>query len=387
MVRTVRPAGFVAAFMIYLLVMLSGCQQDRATTSAPEVEPAAPAAPGGAPTKNAAPAAPATTPMKDAASAAEPRTEPAAGVELPEAGPPVDLTLKFTPAEVMTCKATTEMYKSVEWMGTPGAMPASFKDGRSGNRVEITFAQRVRTVEADGGAVLDITLRALKYVGEIQTKVVLDFDSARDRDPNHPLAGLIGKSYGVRMSPRGQMIATVDVEPLRQAIRGDPAAAAVARKLLSDEEIRDRHEIPPLSARPAGPVRPGQTWSDIKTFSFGMMGVKSFERVYTFKGVEPGPERLAVVEMKAIPSAAGAVEAHKEDNAGLFSRMFDNTANYEGRLTLELDRGRLREYVDEMRTEWVIADPATMQDGKQTGGRPAAFKMGASRRYRWEQLP
>jgi hypothetical protein len=361
---------------VYLLLAIAGCQKEQ--TAGPEVEAQSPAT-------AAAAQAPAAAPVEGSSRvvAAEARKMEAAGSETKETGPAVELTLKFTVGQTATYKVTTETQKSLQWMGPESARPASFKDGRSGNRVEITFEQRVREVRDDGGAVVDVTIKALKYTGEMRSDTAVDFDSARDRDPNNSLARLIGKRYGLQISAQGQVLALLDIEPVRQAVRGGRAADNTALKLLADEEIKDRHEIAPLSALKENPVRPGQTWSDTRTFSFGMMGGKSFERVYTLKGVEPDAGRHAVVEMKAIPSSAAAAQVHQQQTAGLFATMFDNLDTYEGRLELDLERGQVRGYVEEMRTEWTVADPT----GAPEGGQPAALKMTARRLQRLEQVP
>ena len=377
MVRMVRPAGVAAGFVVSLLLLNSGCQKGRSGAARPKVEtPSTEATPAAQAQAGAPTIGTPETVMPEA------QKERAAVLEPNEAGAPVELALKFAAGQVGVYKITTEAQKSVEWMGAPAAKPANFKDGRTGNHIEMTFEQRVREVHEDGGATVEITIRALKYVGESQSNVVLDFDSARDKDPTHPLAKLIGKSYRLHVSSKGQVLALIDVEPVRQAVKSDLPAGGTALKLLSDEEIKGRHEIPPLSALKDAEVRPGQTWSNIKSFSFGMMGAKSYERVYTLKhaGQKDG---LAIVEMKAIPSSAMAEQIHKQEAGGLFSRMFDNIENYEGRLELDRKSGSIREYVEQMQTEWVMADPA----GEQEGGRPAALKMAARQLLRLEQVP
>ena len=72
---------------------------------------------------------------------------------------------------------------------------------------------------------------------------------------------------------------------VRQAVAVGTPAHGVAVKLFSEEIIRDRHEVPPLSALKEGQAKPGQSWSDLKSFAFGDMGLKGYERVYTLKQV------------------------------------------------------------------------------------------------------
>ena len=330
-----------------------------------------------------------------------------AEVRKPEpSGPAVELMLKFVVGQGATYKITTEYQKSVEWKGSATARPAQFPDSRSGTHVELTFVQRVQQVLEDGNAVLEITIKGLKYVGESVNKVVLDFDNARAEDAGNPLAKLVGKSYQVKMSPLGHVMEISGVVPLRQALQGPLPGNSVAQKLLTDEEIRNRHEIVALAALKDCAVRPGQTWSNIKVLSFDDLGAKAYERVYALKQAgrvglaPPGPVgaevggasptlqpptgsfqgRLAVVEMKAIPSAARAEELYKRQKANPFASMSDNTDNYEGRLVLDLDQGQIREYVEQMQNEWIIFDPSSGQN-------PAAIRMAARRLHRLEQVP
>jgi len=335
MVLAGRLAGVVSIVLVFAMLVVAGCQTQRAETG---------------------------------------KAEPS--------GPAVELALKFVPEQAATYRLTTESWKSVEWKGAASAKPPKFTDGRTGSHVELTFEQRVEQVQDDGNAVLGITIRRVKDVIESVNKVVLDFDSARPADSDNPLAALVGKSYRVKMSSQGQVLEISNVEPVRQALQGNLPGHRVAARLLSDEEIRNRHEIVALSALKDRQVHPGQTWSSIRTFSFDDLGAKTYERVYTLKQVQQDKGQVAVVEMKAIPSAALAEELHKRQTTNPFVSMSDNTDSYEGRLVLDLDRGQVREYVEQMQNEWVIADPVAVQ-----AGRPAAITMAARRLHRLEQVP
>lgn len=373
MVRIIRPGGVVAWVAICLLLAICGCQKDRATVPAGRIEPPAQAAVAAEP--SVAP------PVESVPEEAAPDAPEAAAivVEPNQTGGPVKLALQFSTGQVATYKVTTEAEKRVEWMGSESAQPANYTGGRSGNRVEITFEQRVQQVRDNGSAVLEITIRALKYVGQVKNEVIFEFDSGKSQDQDNELAALIGKSYSVEMSPQGKVFAMSGMESVRQAVKPGSPAQSVASKLFLDEVVRDRHEVPPLSALKEGQARPGQSWSDLKSYTFGEMGLKGFERVYTLTQVQPEGQ-TAVVEMKAIPSAAMAEEMHKRQDAGLPPGLFDSAEDYRGRLDFDLDKGRIREYGEEMWTEWVIVDPAAMQGAAQ----PAALKMGARRLYRLE---
>lgn len=362
--RIVNWIGIVAGIALGGLLMLAGCQMERATGPATKVQPQADApAPVQEPQEQ--PAEPSTT------TTAEPNA----------AEPSVRLSLAFSVGQTAAYKATTEARKSVEWMGSESGKPADFSDGYSGNYVEMTFEQRVEEVRDNGNAVLAITIQGLKYRGVVANRPVFEFDSVDPNDREEPLMALIGKSYRLEMSAGGEVVELLDVESVRKAVKPGSPAHSVATKILSEEMIRDQHEIPPLSALKGGQIRPGQSWSDLKSFSFSSMGAKSFERVYTLKRVEQGAGRTAVVEMKAIPSTAMAEEMHKRQPAGLTPGLFDSTDRYEGRLELDLAGGRLRQCVEDMQTEWIVADPAAMQD---TTAVPRAIKMAARRFQRLE---
>ena len=297
-------------------------------------------------------------------------------------GPAVELALKFVPGQAATYKITVEVYKSVAWKGSAAAKPASFTDGRTGNRVELTFEQRVQQVLEDGNALVEVTIKGVKYLGESVNKIVLDFDSAKPADAGSPLAALVGKSYRVKMSAAGQVLEISNAEPARQAVLGNLPGQSVAARLLSDDEIRDRHEIVALSALKDPHVRPGQKWSRIRTFSFDDMGAKTYERVYTLTSVQQDSGRVAVVEMKAIPSTAMAGDLYRQQAANPFAGLSDNVDSYDGRLVLDLDGGQVREYVEQMQNEWIVADPAAVQKGQ-----PAAISMVARRLHRLELVP
>jgi hypothetical protein len=391
MVLADKLAGVVSGVLILVMFAVAGCQGQRAEAPATKVG-SADNAPAGvsSPEASSSDAALQTSNLKLPTSQEPPEggtpnesKRVPAEVGKPElSGPAVELALKFVPGQAATYRLTTESWKSVEWKGAQDARPAKFTDGRTGSHVELTFEQRVQQVQDDGNAVLEITIRGVKDVIESVNKVVLDFDSARPADSDNPLATLVGKSYRVKMSSQGQVLEISNVEPVRQAVQGNLPGHRVAARLLSDDEIRNRHEIVALSALKDRQVRPGQTWSSIRTFSFDDLGAKTYERVYTLKQVQQDKGRVAVVEMKAIPSAALAEELHKRQTTNPFVSMSDNTDSYEGRLVLDLDRGQVREYVEQMQNEWVIADPAAVQ-----AGRPAAITMAARRLHRLEQVP
>jgi hypothetical protein len=296
----------------------------------------------------------------------------------------VALVLKFTPGQTITCKVTTEAEKSIEWQGDTSRKPAAFEGGRTGHHTEVTFDQHVQRVDDGGNATLKITVKALKYLTRAKDVVIVDFDSARPGDRSGPLAGLIGLGYALVVSPKGEVLSVMDVEPARQALQGDSPEHQTALRLLDEPIIKARHEVQALMTLPSAEVLPGQRWSDIKSLDFGMLGTREFERIYTLEGPEAvDGGRVAVVTMNAIPSSALAQEQHIQQRTNPFAQMFDSTERYEGRLQLNLITGELVAYVEQLHMQWVAADPTATES---SASRPAAVKMGATQLHRFDRV-
>ncbi len=296
----------------------------------------------------------------------------------------VDLRLEFVPDRAVTCMVTTETEASVRWEGDQSSKPDSFRGGAIGNRVEITFEQRVLRINDKGNAVIEVAILALTYLGRSRETVVLDFDSVRDPDWQGPLSGLIGRSYEVEMTPKGAVVSVDGVAGIRDSIEGRSAEHQTALRLLDEKEIRQRHEVPALMASEGRTVHPGDTWSNVRLFSFGRMGDRAYERLYSLDRVEAdGDARLAHVTMKGIPSSAAARQLHQEQAEVVAAGLFDHVDTYEGRLLLDLDTGTIDTYVEQFRTEWVAVDQQAVQDG---AANPAAVRMERMQLYELKRI-
>ena len=306
---------------------------------------------------------------------------PAVVAETPEV---TALTLKFVPGQRVTYKVTSAMERTMKWEGNMTKKPPSFKDGRTAHRVEMTFDQRVERITEEGDAVIQVTITALRYQGEVHERMALDFDSVRAEDRERPLAKLIGQSYRVEMTPQGVVIALRDLPAVRETLQGDLLEYRTALKLVSDRVTRERHEVPALMALKSPEVRPEAHWSNLKAFSFDMMGAKTFERIYTFEGVESRDERsTAVVAMEGVLAAPGTGQSQQAPVMNPFASMTDNTDDYTGQLKLDLSTGQIEDYAERFQTEWVVVDPASVKSGDPN---PAVLKMGARESYQLERV-
>jgi hypothetical protein len=312
----------------------------------------------------------------------KPKVEPKEQVPQTPAAEAVALALKFTPQDSTTYRVILEADRSVTWEGPLPEKPAAFKGGHTGNKIEITFTQRIQRVDDKGNATAEITIEGLKYLAKVKDNITLDFDSSQNKDPNTAFAKLIGQSYTVEISPAGQVTKVIDVSKAQATVKGSSAAHSAAVAFLSADAIKQRHSIPAMPPADKNQLRPGDSWSSIQAFDFGMMGSKSYEKTYRLKEINGADNRqVAVVEMDAIPSAEMAAELHKEQATGPFSKMFDNTEIYTGKLSLDLTAGKVEECSEKLLSEWVIVDPSPKDDQA-----PAALKMAALRFYDIKKL-
>ncbi len=300
-----------------------------------------------------------------------------------EQKPIVQPALKFAPPGRITYKVTTDKENGVLWEGPLKNKPKSFVGGHSGNKIELTFTRQTLSVDDKGSAVVKITIDALKYLAKIRDKIALDFDSSRETDRDNPLNKLIGQSYTIELTASGEVSNVIDVNDARAVVAGSSISNARAAQLLSTQAIKEHHSIPALPDLDDEQLSPGKSWSDIKTFSFGPMGAKSFERIYEIKEIsETDGRKIAFAQMKAVPSAAKAKELYKEQSTGLFSSMFDNTETYTGELRLDLTSGQIEKYTEEFKSDWIAVDPMATKQEKE----PDMLRMSATRIYSIEKI-
>ena len=297
-----------------------------------------------------------------------------------EEKPTVELALKFTTQDSTTYKLTMEAQRRIELEG-PLPDETVFKGGQTGNRIEMTFTRRIQSVDDNGNAVAEITIEGLKCLSIVRDNTTLDFDSSREKDKNSPLARLIGRSYTIKIAPTGKVTEVIDVKQAQAALKGSSSANKAALTLLSTDVIKKRHGTLTLPDADKNQLSTGDKWSSIKTFSFGMMGSKSYEKIYTLKEIkDTDSRRIIIVEMNAIPTLEEQLD---KEVAGGFSKMFDNIETYTGRLKLDLTAGKIEKYLEKLQSEWIAVDPSA---GQEDDKEPAALKMTAIRLYRLEKI-
>ncbi len=295
----------------------------------------------------------------------------------------IELALKFTAQDSTTYKCTQEARRSIQWEG-PSLNDAAFKGGMTSSKIEMTFTQQIQSTDDKGNAVAKITIKSFGYLSVIRDNPVMDFDSTREKDQNNTLAKLIGQSYTIEITPAGLVSKVIDANQPKDAVKGTTSTNKMALALFSPDAIKERHSIPAMPAADRAKLRTGDNWNSIKSFSFGLMGSRSYERVYTLKEVkDTGSSRIAVVQMKAVPTTEMAEKLHKEQTIGDFSKMFENTDTYTGQLNLDLTAGKVENCLETLHSEWIAIEPAVGQEEEKE---PAVLTMTATRIYSLEKI-
>lgn len=293
---------------------------------------------------------------------------------------PVSLALKFAEQDSTTYRLVTQSERTVKFVGS---LPEdnTLKGGRKLDTTEMTFTRQVQSLDEKGNAIVKITIKEIKYISTVRKTTLHNVDSTRESDKNNPLVKLVGQSYTIKIAPTGQVIEVLDTAPAQAVVSGKTSAHRVASSMLSKKAIMRRHGTLILPATGQSQLNKGQTWSNVKTFSFDLMGSKSFEKIYTLKDLKVQDGRqLAIVEMEAIP-AEKAEESDADKPMNSFLEMFDTTELHSGQLTFDLAAGKVEKCLEEFRTEWTIVDPSTkLEENKE----PSAIKMSAWRFYNLE---
>jgi hypothetical protein len=151
--------------------------------------------------------------------------------------------------------------------------------------------------------------------------------------------------------------------------------------LLKTTVIKKNHAINALPAADKNQLRTDDNWSVVRTIDFGMMGTRTYEKIYFLKEIERGGgRRVAVVEMSAIPTTRTGDD---EERANPFSSMFQDAGRFNGEMKFDLTTGKIEKDAEELRSEWVFVDPAGRKDSNEV---PDSLVMSAIRVHSLERI-
>ena len=245
----------------------------------------------------------------------------------------------------------------------------------------MVFTQEIQGVDEKGEATAKITIEKLKYTKRIKDSVILNFDSSKKEDANNPMAKIIGQSYTIKITPDGK-ITKIIAGQMRVKFKSRTTENKAALELFSRQAIIDRHATAALPAKDKNQLQKNDSWRSIKGLEFGLMGPKSYEKIYTVKDIKKEKKsRIAIVEMDTIPTVK--TDEKTKDKTTDYSTTFDNRETYTGKLKLNLTNGKIQEYQEELNLQWVVAEPL---EDIETDRAPAVIRMSVIRSYKIEKI-
>ena len=252
-------------------------------------------------------------------------------------GRSTDLSLKFAPQSSDAYEVTTDVIKDFKF-----EQPTlnKLREEQTKTTIQMGFTQTVDSVSEKGIADATITIDTLKVLIINKNEQKLSYDSTKPEDNTNPLAGLIGQSYAIQISPEGKIVG-FDSAAAQKAVTSG-AEASLAKRILNEDSIRERHGIPALW----GAAGAKKSWTQVVPSPPGLLAPKTFQKTYTLSGVETrNGQKVAVVKMNAAETAEQAKD-QKVSAAGMsvIAKMFDSEDVYTGTLLLGLGSGAVIEY-------------------------------------------
>ncbi|HPS55001.1 MAG TPA: hypothetical protein PLP05_05340, partial [Sedimentisphaerales bacterium] len=131
-----------------------------------------------------------------------------------------------------------------------------------------------------------------------------------------------------------------------------------------------------------GKIASDTTWKRLESFDFGLMGAQSYEKIYKVESAKDAKD--VAVTMKALPSSEMAEEIHKGQQTSDFSKMFDSTELYDGKLVFDSVAGKVKSYTEKLAASWVAVDPSAGKEESKAA--PASLKMDVVRGFSIEKV-
>jgi len=296
---------------------------------------------------------------------------------------PVKIALKSTANELDKYKITTIASRTTKWQG-PVPEKAIFDESRSEERIEMAVTRQIQTVDSHGIATAKVSIDRLKCFYASKGQTTLDFDSTRSSDSKNSLIKLIGQTYTIEFNPQNIVSFVDDLPPVTAIMmRGDTISDKTGSEILSPDSIMERYGTMQLPKPGQEMLKPGGKWSSIKTFMFGKMGIKSYEKFYTLKELRnDGGREVAVIDMNAIPTSEVEPKfAGKKAEAGA-SQKFDSKELYTGAGEFDVKAGRIENYNENLQATWTVVLPAKQGEASE----PVVLNMSAERGYSIERI-
>ena len=293
----------------------------------------------------------------------------------------VKIALKSTVGELDKYNITTIARRTTKWQG-PVPEKAAFDESFSEERIEMAVTRRIQTVDANGIATAQISIDGLKCFFTSKGQTTADFDSTRHSDSKNPLIQLVGKTYMIEFNPRNIVTFVDELPPVMDMMKGGTVSDKEGIEMILPDSIIERHGTMQLPKQGQEMLKPGGKWSSIKTFVFGKMGIKSYEKIYTLKELRNDGREIAVIDMNAIPTSEVEPKfAGRKAEEGE-SRKFDSKELYTGAGEFDVKAGRIENYHENLQATWTVVLPAKQGDASE----PVVLNMSAERGYSIERI-
>lgn len=295
------------------------------------------------------------------------------------------LRLRFEIGQTATYAYSWENTRFVEWRGVSDEDRAALRSGTSGRVIRMVLTENVRAIDDLGRATVDITIDALSYrvmPGQVHVDLHVDYDSAREGQEVSALADLLGKTYTILKTSAGGVHGVIDSGRARAGLDPNKPDFDLARQLLSDPAITERHTVKAMASNKDPLPVPGQVWIETQHYGFGQMGSRTFDKVYTYRGIrKESGSSMALVEMSAIPSTRSAQRDHEGAHPGPFADVFADEYEFTGRMTLNIETGVLDHYSESLEMRWAGVDP----QADPGDASPASVHLIARQRFAYER--
>jgi hypothetical protein len=264
--------------------------------------------------------------------------------------PEAKVELKPVPNQVTTYKAA-DLYRKDYLFDQPSSNKKTVKNTELDT--EVVYEQVARDIDAEGNVTDDITIKAVKYLNSDSEGVNIDYDSSTNAKPNSAFSMLIGQTYTIKMSPDYKVLEISNIEPVRQAIKNGKDNR-FAGGLVSDENIRKRHEILAMPDKDQKILKVGDTWSRVVASPPGVLIPKNYEKIYTVEKITDG---TALIKMNATPTSKKLENQPKESETfEMFKNFFDSEDNYDGQLMINIETGKVYEYNESLNSKYTAAE-------------------------------
>jgi hypothetical protein len=185
------------------------------------------------------------------------------------AGQIVDLKLNLSKGDTYYLASTNEQTFTMEMMGMVTEIGINLRFGQEFLVDEVqNNIFTIRTTFADVAFKMDMA-------GGMFGASNVDYDSKRSSNPEHPIAnifaGLVGKSFSMKVSEAGKIIETSGLDEIMSKVISSSALPLdpQMQTLIGEGSLRQGIEQM-FNIYPGKPVRPGETWSNNQIVSAGI---------------------------------------------------------------------------------------------------------------------